>query len=254
MTRHLAYTALLVCALLVPCACRRSKTTAASTRLAVEFPPIRGIGEIFSNRYVIVSEGGLTSMEVASDSLRPLPGNRTRASPQITLKLDFTIEQDKVTIVVYTIPPESDPLRYADGHKKRLGAFSARLNETVELQELRRIGYLPLTLKIVSAKPAVSTHPTIVSKVPSIQVDLVDEDLQGHTLLLRNVSSHGILAYALDLSGGSSVVVSSFYGRPVIAQGNAKRNCRARPFGQNDAPRLCRGPGLRRHHGRCRNL
>jgi hypothetical protein len=97
-------------------------------------------------------------------------------------------------------------LRYADGHKRRLGAHSAGLNEIVDLKELMKIGYQPFTLKIVSAKPAGATHPTIVSRVPSIQVDLADDDLPGHTpLLLRNVFSRSILAYALDVGGGSSV-------------------------------------------------
>lgn len=190
----------------------------------MEFPPQgAGIGGIFSNRYVIVSEGGLTSTEVPADSLSPTTRSDTRANPQIALKLDFTIKQDKINITVYTIPPESDPLRYADGHKRQLGAHSARLNEIVDLKELMKIGYQPFTLKIVSAKPAGSTHPTIVSRVPSIQVDLADDDLPGHTpLLLRNLSSRGILAYALDVGGGSSVVVSS-YGRTVIAQGATRK-------------------------------
>jgi hypothetical protein len=103
-------------------------------------------------------------------SLRPRPGGAADASPANDLKLDFAIEQDELTTTVYTIPPESNPLRYSDGHKHRLGVHTARLNETVELKELARIGYQPITLKIVSAKPAASTHPTIVSKVPSIQV------------------------------------------------------------------------------------
>ena len=139
-------------------------------KLAVELPQPDGPAGILSDRYVIVRERGLTSTEMSLRSLRPRPGGAADASPANDLKLDFAIEQDELTTTVYTIPPESNPLCYSDGHKHRLGVHTARLNETVELKELARIGYQPITLKIVSAKPAASTHPTIVSKVPSIQV------------------------------------------------------------------------------------
>jgi hypothetical protein len=180
-----------------------------------------------SDRYVILGERGLTSTEITGEYLRPLPGYSARDEQPVTLKLDFTIERNKVVTTVYAIPPDSDPLRYSDGHKHWLGTHSARLNETVDLQELKQVGYLPFALKIVSARPAAPTHPTIISKVPSIQVDLAAEDLRRYTLSLRNTSSRAVVAYAFDDSRNSmsiSRTTFNFHGQPVIAPGAAKRD------------------------------
>jgi hypothetical protein len=227
LTQHLR-TALLTWEILVLCACRHSEMTSVVSRFAVEFPRQDEATGILSNRYVIVYGGGLTSTEMPDDSLRPLPRRAAGIGRRFTLKLDFTTEHNKVVTTVYTIPPESEPLRYSDGHKRLLGTHSARLNETVELPELKTIGYQPLTLKIVSAQPKTPSHPTIISEVPSIQVDFDGEDLVSYTLLLRNVSSRGVVAYALDEGGDSdslsiSRVVGNFYGRPVIAPRAAKK-------------------------------
>jgi hypothetical protein len=197
-------TAFLMCTLL---ACQRSET-----RFAVEFPPQSG-----PDRYLIVDERSLTSTEIPASSLRPLPGHN---HPQITLKLDFTIDRNKVVTIVYAIPPETD------GHKHWLATHSARLYETIDLQELKKIGYQPFTLKIVSSKPRSRTPPTIVNNVPSIQVNLAGQDLRGCTLLLRNVSSRGVVAYVFDESRGSismARTTSNFYGHSVIAPGAAKQ-------------------------------
>jgi hypothetical protein len=175
--RRSPFAALLACALWVPSACQHTKTAASPIKLAVKFPPSEdGSPEYF----LTVHEKGRTSTEMSAGSLRPLLGGGAHASPEAGLKLDFTVAKGKVTTTVYSIPPESDPLRYS--HTHRLGVHSARLNETVELNELARIGYQPFTLQIVGAKPVGLTHPIIVSKVPSIQVDLADQDVSGYTL------------------------------------------------------------------------
>lgn len=201
---------LLVCALGCPQACQHPQ----SANLAVEL----------SHRYIVVPERGVTSTEISGDSLRPLAGGANN-NQQFVVKLDFTIAGDSLTTTVYAIPPESDPLRYADGHKRRLGVHSARLNQSFELTELTQMGYQPVPVKIISTKPAVTVHPTVVSKVPSIQVDLVDEDVQGCTLLLRNVSSsRAVLAYALTQGSHFSIEVRSNRDRPAIAQGATRKH------------------------------
>ena len=205
-----ARAALLVCVLGCPQACQRPQ----STELAVEL----------SNRYIVVPEGGVTSTEMSGDSLRPLAGGAGNNNKQFVLKLDFTTAGDSLTTTVYAIPPENDPLRYSDGHKRRLGVHSARLNQSFELTELTQMGYQPVLVKIINAKRVPTVHPTVVSRVPSIQVDLVDEDVQGCTLLLRNVSSsQAVLAYALTQGSHSSIEVRSHRDRPAIAQGATRK-------------------------------
>jgi hypothetical protein len=218
---RLASATLLMGTLCYPLACQRPP----ASNLAVELPRQDGS----SGYYVVVSEDGLTSTELPADSLRPLP-NATNINPQFVLKLDFTVAHDRLTTTVYTLPPESDPLRYADGHKRRLGVHSARLNQSFELTELTQLGYQPFALKIVSSKPPPPVPPTIVSKVPSIHVDLVDQDLQGYTLSLRNISSsRAVLAYAIEQGQHSSLEHRSVGTHPVIAPGAASQQLILRP-------------------------
>lgn len=182
--RRLASATLLTGILCYPLACQRRP----AANLAVELP----------QQAVVVPQDGVTSAELPADFLRPLP-NAANINTQFVLKLDFTVARDRLTTTVYTLPPESDSLRYADGHKRLLGVHSARLNQSFELTELTQIGYQPFVLKVVSSRPTRGVPPTIVSKVPSIHVNLVDQDLQGYTLSLHNVSSsRAVLSYTIE--------------------------------------------------------
>ena len=136
----------------------------------------------------------------------------------------------------YTIPPNSDPQRWADGHKHLLGSWSASLNESIELEELTKIGYQPISFKIVKFAPPPPAHPALISKVPSIEIALASEDdlasdpgafggpdTQSCMVVLHNVSSRGVVAYILS-DGGDPIAGSAMLheshgtpGRPVIA-------------------------------------
>lgn len=172
---------------------------------------------------------------MSTDSLNPLPGTDPNRPP-LTLALGFTAEADKVVATIYTVPPESDPLRWSDGHKHLLGTHSARLNETIELTELKKIGYEPYSLKVVKAVPPPKAHPTLTSKVPSIEISLDDgDDMESRmaaagdgrscAVVLRNVSAYGVLAYVLDEGGDPqsgtawSTGSRSSFGKPLIAPG-----------------------------------
>ena len=227
---RLASATMLLGTLCCSLACQRH----LAANLAVELPQQDGSAGLLSHHYVVVSEDGITSTELPADSLHPLP-NAANINTQFALKLDFTVASDRLTTTVYTLPPESDPLRYADGHRRRLGVHSARLNQSFELTELAQIGYQPFVLKIVSSKPTPVVPPAILSKVPSIHVDLVDQNLQGYTLSLRNISlSRAVLAYAVDQGQDSWREFRSVDTRPAIAPGAARKQLilRNTPGGQ----------------------
>jgi len=76
-------------------------------------------------------------------SLRPLPGGAADASQRTTLNWISRLSRTS-SLPLSTHPSESNPLRYSDGHKHRLGVHTARLNETVELKELARIWEITL--------------------------------------------------------------------------------------------------------------
>jgi hypothetical protein len=52
-------------------------------------------------------------------------------------------------------------------------------------------------------------EPVIVNRIPSIQARVVDKDRDGYTLLLRNVSSRGIVSYSIAESPDSSLTADS---------------------------------------------
>jgi hypothetical protein len=212
--------ALLAGALLLSCACGHSRTAPFRAEFAVEFP---------AHSYAVVPDHGLVSIELSGDSLHPRPGVTPRTGPPITVKLDFTVQHHKVLTAVYTLPPESDPLRYDDGHKQRLASHSARLNETVELTELEQLGYQSLTLRIVTAKPDRPAPLSVISKVPSVQPREIDEDRGGYTLSLRNLSRRSVISYTMSEGDNSSGIAFSRENDsrwdPLIAPG-AEKNVR----------------------------
>jgi hypothetical protein len=83
--------------------------------------------------------------------------------------------------------------------------------------------------------PTPSAPPTIFNKVPSIHVDVVDQNLQSYTLSLRNISSsRAVLAYAIEQGQHSSLEYSSVGAHPAIASGAAHQQVISRqtPGGQ----------------------
>jgi hypothetical protein len=221
-------------ALAVCAACGGSKTTRfVKPRLAVEFPPSADHTDREPWQLAIPVDGGVGT-EIGGDNLRPLSG--TAPGPSMTLSLGFEDRGDKVAATVYTVPPESDPLRWSDGHKRLLGVYSGRLNGVIELRELRQLGYQPMILKIVKAAPLVHAKPALVSRAPSVEIAFAGDDIQAYmvgadrgtqscTVILRNLSSHGVVAYILqegeDPKAGisRSQQRSNFFGKPVIPPG-----------------------------------
>jgi hypothetical protein len=176
--------------------------------------------------------------------LQLLPGTDPHAGRPVTLTLGFTAHGNSVDAIVYTIPPESDPLRWSDGHKHLLGRWSAKLNGTIELKELRKIGYQPIALKIVKfVPPPRLAHPALVSKTPSIGIAFAADDnlasdlrrfgspdTQTCEVVLHNLSSRGVVAYVLSDGGDPTARVAmsresrGSRSHPVIApQGDSRK-------------------------------
>jgi hypothetical protein len=221
---HSRIAALALAALLASCAHRQSKTESAPA-LAVEFPAGNGLfGE--ANDQLAVPPFGGVGTELTGDSLSPLPGTDPHAGPPITLSLGFTAHGDRVNATVYSVPPESDPLRWSDGHKRLLGRWSAKVNETIEIKELKKLGYEPITFRIVKAAPP-PPYRAVISNVPSIKIAPAVQDGQmpygACMVMLHNTSSSAVLAYAstngVDPKAGAEVLRKSTGspGRPAIA-------------------------------------
>jgi hypothetical protein len=187
-------------------ACGRSRSeTIAPPTLAVEFEEPYADPAMGLPKHMNIMEGGESATETRLDLLRRLDP-AVPPSTDGSLQMQFAANTGKVVTTVYIIPPESDPQRYSDGHKRLLGTHSAVLNESVTLNELKDIGYVPFTIRIVKANPPQTAHPALISKVPSIQLAITehgipyfgDADTQSCSVILRNLSSRPVLAYYLS--------------------------------------------------------
>ena len=95
--------------------------------------------------------------------------------------------------------------------------------------ELSKLGYQPITLKVVRFTPPPPARPALISKVPSLQIALADPDTQSYiagadscNVILHNLSTRGVVAYVLGEGGDPKTGVTSStesfnsYGQPVI--------------------------------------
>jgi len=153
--------------------------------------------------YAVISDHGLTSTELDGDVLRPRSATSARllATP-VTVKLDFTIEHCRSLQPSTCCRPRT--IAYGTTTSGGLGVHSAWLNATVELKELETVGYQPLALRIVSAKPDHLTHPDIVNEVPSIQARVVDENRSFCTLLASPPALCRMVLHGLGRLSGTS--------------------------------------------------
>jgi len=213
-------------AILISSSCRRAGSTYVTPvkpTLAIELPA-RGAE---APPQLPVPENGGSGTELSAD---PLPGLTTTPLP---LSVAANSNGGQVTAEVYVIGPESNRLRYTDGHKKLLGHYFARANESIILNELTKLGYQPITLKVVPYTPPPSAHPELISKVPSVQITLTDDPqpymaMPGTgscSVVLHNLSSHGVMAWILRYGTGSTETIGS-YDRPALAPHGVSRNQR----------------------------
>ena len=166
-------------------------------------------------RYVIVGRG--SSLEIPASMLKPLAGRAQAAIQLDTLKVDFRTEGGKVVATGYALTaPQGDPRRYEDAHKHLLGVHSARLDQTLELKELEKMGYQSVTYRVVTAKPPVPTHPTLISKARSIELELASGDRAKYKVVMRNVSDRDVMGYAFGGSQNMTSSTSVDASRPLI--------------------------------------
>ena len=220
---------LLALALVLTTACREYESASpapAPPTLAVEYEDQSDPPGLSLTRHLNIAEG--TSEEISFIALRPLAGATNRLTDG-SLNIVFSLESDKVIAHVYAIPPDTDPLRYKDGHKRLLDTHSARLNETFSLDELKKIGYTPYTIKVVKATPPQTAHPALSSKAPSVQIAITEagpplntsDDAPSCNVVLHNLSSKSVMAYFISANGG--LESSDPYGKSIIDPGKDSR-------------------------------
>jgi hypothetical protein len=105
----------------------------------------------------------------------------------------------EITASVVFVPlDERGPNGSLEGRSTQsIGTYSARLAESIVLDKMEDLGLQPWTITVVTAQ---LPHPTSlgnVSRVPSIQVEILGEDRAGYKVSLHNLSSQGVTAFVV---------------------------------------------------------
>ena len=142
-------TLLILAAIALTSACRRLPRP---PRFAVELPtPGAAPGDPPTR--VIVPEGLGSDSQFALASLSPVSPRSDHPAGWETLDLNYAAEGDKVRVTVFALHEEYDARRHATVFRsKKLGGHTARVEETVRLEELESLGYRPFSLRVVAAK------------------------------------------------------------------------------------------------------
>ena len=204
----------------------KAQATSVEPKFAVEMLELDGSPP----SYVTLRYPRGTRLTVYGEDLHRITGANSKNRPPTALELEYKVEGDSVSItpLVFFGEFDHDNLETLDKlPREKAGVYSGRMNESVTLWGMAQFGLEPLTLKIVSARLEASIRPETVSKVPSVQIQIISEDREFYTVAVRNLSTNGVTAFSIDLpekDGGQGATVTSELGlREVIAPGATYR-------------------------------
>jgi len=138
--------------------------------------------------------------------LVPLPPETAAVDDQkkpCALGFESKEDGDAVSIVASVYFASCNPRDFGrfmqNGAGQLLGNYSARLDETLVLEEMKQFGFQPYTIKVVNAQVPRTVVQT-VSKVPSVQIAIVGEDRQFYKLVVRNNSPRAVTGIVIARS------------------------------------------------------
>jgi hypothetical protein len=176
---------------------------------AQNFPPARQasdfnveISNLLSTKYVgSVPAGGQHSGLYGNGNLRRVADWQPSAEAPFAasvLRVEFWLEQDAIRIEVQAylgeIPPNSRPPDWEKLQKIKIASRLVRVDETVGIDEARRVGIEPFQFKVVRAAPWSVGPPEIVNKTQALNVEATTEERPAYTVTVRNVSTKNISA------------------------------------------------------------
>ena len=173
------------------------------------FPPPRQASEfnveilnLLSTKHVgSVPAGGQHSGVYANVNLRHVTDWKPTADVPFAasvIKVEFWIEQDAIRVEALAylgeMPPNSRPPDWEKMQKIQFVSRLVRVDETVSVDETRRVGIEPFEIKVVRAAPWTVGPPEIINKTQSLHVEGTTEERPAYTVTVRNVSSKDISA------------------------------------------------------------
>jgi len=179
---------------------------AAKPRFAIEFPGEKGSPPSYEIIPALCSIQVCQSLPYAENLHRLANPNPAIRQPSV-LELMVKVEGDEVSITPWVYYGAFDPKgtsRPIPSEEKQdseaLDTYSGRLNDSITLSALARVGLEPMVLKIVSAQSDNPYHPLTRSNAPSLDIEYEPEDRTSGTVTVRNRSSKAVVALQLGAS------------------------------------------------------
>ena len=180
----------------------RAQTSTIQPRFALEIQGPPG----FVTQFLIIQEGQGVQRTVLSfgPSLPRLDGLKAandESGQGSAIELDYKLNGDVVAITASVVfaPLDERGLNGSleGGSTQSIGTYSARLAESIVLDKMEDLGLQPWTITVVTAQLPPPTSLGNVSRVSSIQVEILGEDRAGYKVSLRNLSSQGVTAFVV---------------------------------------------------------
>jgi hypothetical protein len=194
----------------------------AQPKFAVEMPHREAPSEYVTLR----GDTGVSSMLDGEEYLRPIAGGVPNKGHPSALNLEYKVEGESVHIAATVFYGDFDidnatPESRRNIPHKQAGVYSGKLNDSVRLAGMARVGLEPLTLKIVPAKGPASVRPQTISRAPAIQMEIIGEDRTFYEVALRNLSTMAVTAFHIDMpeKDGGGALTSELDPRGVIEPG-----------------------------------
>jgi hypothetical protein len=171
--------------------------SAPKPKFAVETPGVNGLppSYAYSGYEEMIYESGL----------HLLPNAKTGILKPSAIKLEYKEDGDLETITAtayYGAIDLSTPF-FLDHYSldklesEELGSYSGKLNDSVTISGMERVGLQPLTVKIVTAQSDNPYHPQTRSDAPSLRIDYSTEDRVYGTVTIHNLSNKTVTAVHL---------------------------------------------------------
>jgi hypothetical protein len=194
-----------------------AQTPEAPAKFAVELPNPGG------PPFYATLESGNANTLISGPHLRLLADQPAAKKPS-ALKLEYKADGGLVRITATLFYGEFDlssptPQNLRNVLQESAGSYSGKLNDEVRLSGMEQAGLEPITLKIVPAQGPLSLRPQTVSKAPSIEFAMSDENRMTYKLTLRNLSSKTVTGYLIDMPGPNDNSSSIALGPSAIAPG-----------------------------------
>lgn len=205
-----------------------AQTPSPAVRFAIEFPSSPPMHTIVPDSCVKVVYP--CSSLFYGGGLHRLPGLHASASQPSALRLEYKPAADGVSItetVFYgDFNRQDTPESLKKLRRQTVGSYFAKLNQSITLSGLAKVGLEPVTLRVVSPYEANPWRPIVHSEAPSLSIEYKQLYRSSGTVTIHNFSKKGVAGlwvWASDVEngkyGGGEGAFPGPGSKPVIAPG-----------------------------------